>query len=160
MTENQMTQMIKVNINAATMMTQMVLPSMVTKKKGAIINLASVSGLSPQPLQTVYAATKAYTDFFSRGLQTEYNSNGITVQTICPSYICTSMTSFSDKLSQPSFFVPSPDSFASSAIKTLGFSSYTTGYWTHSLQILFPFAFLPSLIYKLNKGFRNVALNK
>ena len=78
------------------------------------------SGLSPQPLQTVYAATKAYMDFFSRGLQIEYESSGITVQTICPSYICTSMTAFSDSLSQPSFFVPSPDSFAASAIRTLG----------------------------------------
>ena len=130
------------------------------KNKGAIINLASVSGLSPQPLQTVYAATKAYMDFFSRGLQTEYASKGITVQTICPSYICTSMVSFSDKLSKPSFFVPSPDDFAASAIRTLGFSSYTTGYWTHSLQTLFPFAFMPSLIFKLNKGFRKDAIGK
>ena len=112
--------MIQVNINAATMMTQMVLPLMEKKKKGAIINLASVSGLSPQPLQTVYAATKAYMDFFSRGLQIEYESSGITIQTLCPSYICTSMTAFSDNLSQPSFFVPSPDCFAASAIRTLG----------------------------------------
>ena len=118
--------MIQVNINAATMMTQMVLPLMEKKKKGAIINLASVSGLSPQPLQTVYAATKAYMDFFSRGLQIEYESRGITVQTLCPSYICTSMTAFSDNLSQPSFFVPSPDSFAASAIRTLG-TAYILG---------------------------------
>ena len=36
--------MIRVNINAATIMTQMVLPLMEKKKKGAIVNLASVSG--------------------------------------------------------------------------------------------------------------------
>ena len=52
--------------------------------------------------------------------QIEYESSGITIQTLCPSYICTSMTAFSDNLSQPSFFVPSPDCFAASAIRTLG----------------------------------------
>lgn len=76
MYEDQWQQMIQVNIGAATLMTHIVLPKLEAKKKGAIINLASVSGCSPQPLQSVYAATKAYMDFFSRGLQVEYADKG------------------------------------------------------------------------------------
>ena len=156
--EEQMIQMIDVNIKAATIMTKLILPILESKQKGAVINLASISGLSPQPLQTIYAATKAYMDFFSRGLQTEYSSKNITIQTICPSYICTSMTSFSPSLSTPSFFVPTPEDFAANAVKTIGFSNYTTGFWTHSLQNLFPMAFMPKLIFKLNERFRSQAL--
>lgn len=146
--------MVDVNIKATTKMTQLILPKLEAKKKGAIVNLASVSGLSPQPLQSVYAASKAFIDFFSRGLQVEYQNSKITIQTLCPSYICTSMTSFSSSLSKPSLFVPDPQTFAANAIQTLGFSSYTTGYWPHSLQILFPVAFMPNIIYRMNKRFR------
>ena len=64
----------------------------------------------------------------------EYSSKNVTIQTISPSYICTSMTSFSSSLSTPSFFVPTPENYAASAVKTIGFSNYTTGFWTHSLQ--------------------------
>ena len=146
--------MINVNISAATLMTHLVLPKMELRRKGAVINLASVSGQSPQPLQSVYAATKAYLDFFSRGLQVEYSGKGLTIQTLSPSYICTTMTSFSEKMTRPSFFVPSPQAFAQSSIRTLGFSSHTTGYWPHSLQNLLPFAFMPRFIFALNQKFR------
>jgi len=47
-------------------MTAIVLPGMVGKKMGIIINNGSGAGRSPVPLNTVYSATKAYVDFFSR----------------------------------------------------------------------------------------------
>ena len=58
MSEEQMMNMLKANILPVTLMTKVVLPLMEAKGRGALINIASVSGLSPQPLQTVYAATK------------------------------------------------------------------------------------------------------
>ena len=139
-------------------MTKIILPIFEAKRKGAIINIASVSGLSPQPLQTVYAATKAYMDFFSRGLQNEYSSKNITIQTVCPSYVCTSMTSFSSILNKPSIFVPSPENFTSSAIRTLGFSDYTTGFWSHGIQTLLPLTYMPKIVLWMNKRFREEAL--
>ena len=57
---------INCNITSLTKMTAIVLPSMVKKNKGIIINNASGSGRIPTPLLTVYSATKAYFDFFSR----------------------------------------------------------------------------------------------
>ena len=157
MSEEDLINMIKTNIVATSLMTKLILPKMEEKGRGAVINIASVSGLSPQPLQTVYAATKAYVDFFSRGLNYEYGSKGITVQTICPSYVCTEMTSFSKTLSTPSPFVPLPEDFVCSAVKTIGYTNYTTGFWSHALML--PFAYMPRFVMKMNERFRSEAIS-
>ena len=84
---------------------------------------------------TMYSATKAYVDFFSRGLAYECNDKGVLIQCVCPGSVGTDML---DKLmkTKPSAFVPTPEAFAKQALNTLGFSSYrTAGYWAHSLLI-------------------------
>ncbi len=58
--------LINCNITSMTKMTGLVLPGMVSRKGGVIINVASASGRIPTPLLTVYSATKAYMDFFSQ----------------------------------------------------------------------------------------------
>lgn len=60
------TDMINCNITSVTKMTGIVLPGMVQRKKGVIINNASGSGRLPTPLLSVYSASKAYVDFFAR----------------------------------------------------------------------------------------------
>ena len=65
--EENMWNMINVNVCSMTLMTKMILPGMLRKKKGAIINISSVAAMGPQPFATIYSATKAYVDFFSRG---------------------------------------------------------------------------------------------
>lgn len=60
------TKIINCNILSLTKMTAIVLPNMVKKKKGIIINNGSGAGRTPLPILTVYSATKAYVDFFSR----------------------------------------------------------------------------------------------
>ena len=66
-TKEKMWNMINVNIGAMTMMSKIVLPRMEAKKKGAIINVSSAASFGPNPFLTMYSATKAYVDFFSRG---------------------------------------------------------------------------------------------
>lgn len=58
--------LIACNCMAVTRMTAIVLPKMVKKKKGVIVNVASISGRVPSPLLAVYSASKAYVNFFSR----------------------------------------------------------------------------------------------
>ena len=133
--EENMWNMINVNICSMTIMTKMVLPGMLRKKRGAIINMSSVIAMGPQPFMTMYSATKAYVDFFSRGLAYECNDKGVLIQCVCPGSVGTDML---DKLmkTKPSVFVPTPEAFAKQALNTLGFSSYrTAGYWAHSLLI-------------------------
>lgn len=70
-------------------MTAICLPGMLRKKKGIIINNASASGRIPTPLYSVYSATKAYMDFFSRALSAEYANSGVIVQSLCPYFVST-----------------------------------------------------------------------
>lgn len=151
--------MIKVNVTSLTLMTKIVLPMMESKKKGAIINIASIAALGPQPFITEYSATKAYNDFFSRGLDYECQSKGITVQCIYPGPVFTDMlTSASEDIKSTNFLVPSTDSYAAQAIRTLGFTNCSTGYWCHS--ILGYISSCTWLAYWINKSLVDKASKK
>ena len=52
-----------------------------------------------------------------------------------PFYVATRMTRYSNTLSRPSLLIPDAEHFASNAIKTLGYTSRTTGYWPHTVQV-------------------------
>ncbi|KAK2171055.1 hypothetical protein NP493_1109g00058 [Ridgeia piscesae] len=127
-------QLVHVNISAATMMTHMVLPQMVKRGRGAVVNVSAGGCCMPVPQMTVYSATKVYVDFFSRALNYEYGGRGITIQCLIPYYVATRMTKFSSTLSNPSLFIPTASTYARHALTTLGWSERTTGYWPHTLQ--------------------------
>lgn len=57
---------INCNIISLTKMTSMILPRMLVKGRGVIINVCSASGRTPTLMESVYSSTKAYMDFFSR----------------------------------------------------------------------------------------------
>lgn len=58
--------LINCNIKSVTQMTAIVLPNMVKKRKGIVINIGSMAGRLPFPILTTYSASKRYVDFFSR----------------------------------------------------------------------------------------------
>ncbi|XP_077985323.1 very-long-chain 3-oxoacyl-CoA reductase-like [Glandiceps talaboti] len=120
---------IAVNILAVTKMTRIVLPQMVQRKKGLIINISSTSAKLPVPLLSVYSATKAYMDFFTRALNVEYQTKGIIMQSVLPALVSTKMSNM-----RPSFFVPSGSDYARQAVMTVGLESRSDGYITHHLQ--------------------------
>ena len=76
--------LINVNIVSLNVMTRIILPQMIERKKGAIINISSLSAAFPTPLLTVYAGSKSYVDLFSQGLCREYGPKGVTIQCIMP----------------------------------------------------------------------------
>jgi 17beta-estradiol 17-dehydrogenase / very-long-chain 3-oxoacyl-CoA reductase len=119
------------NIVSVNEMTRLILPQMVERKKGAIINLASLGGAMCTPLLSVYSATKAYVDRFTEGLEYEYGRKGITVQCIMPGYVVSNMS----KIRRANMMAPMPDKFVASALSRLGIESRTTGYWFHDLML-------------------------
>ncbi|NWX88845.1 HSDL1 protein, partial [Nothoprocta ornata] len=132
--EDMLWDMININIASANMMVHIVLPGMLEKKKGAIVNVSSASCCQPTPMLTVYGASKSYLDYFSRALHYEYSSKGIFIQSLTPFVIATKMVSCSSVASKRSFFFPSAEEYASQAISTLGLSKRTTGYWKHAIK--------------------------
>jgi short-subunit dehydrogenase len=77
-------EMIQVNITALTELTKRVLPGMVTRRRGRILNLASTAAFVPGPLMAVYYATKAYVLSFSEAIANELEGSGVTVTALCP----------------------------------------------------------------------------
>ena len=69
-----------------------VLSQMSDRKKGIIVNVASSASYNPMALWAVYSATKKYVTWFTSILRREYESRGITVQTICPMMVATKMS--------------------------------------------------------------------
>lgn len=77
-------QMMMVNMVALTALTRYVLPEMIERKRGAIVNISSIASFLPIPSFSVYAATKAYVTSLSEGLALELIGTGVTLTTICP----------------------------------------------------------------------------
>lgn len=132
--ESSLWQHCSVNIAGVLMVTRCVLPGMCKRKRGIIINMSSMAAMYPMPTMGVYSASKKFVESFSKSLEYEYSSYGIEVQTLIPSYIATKMVNWSKTLSTANLFTPDSETFAKSAIGTIGRSSETTGYWTHGIQ--------------------------
>jgi uncharacterized protein len=76
--------MIQVNIVALTELTRLLLPSMVARRSGRILNVASTAAFAPDPFAAVYGATKAYVLSFSEAIAEELRHSGVTVTALCP----------------------------------------------------------------------------
>ncbi|RMC00290.1 hypothetical protein DUI87_22897 [Hirundo rustica rustica] len=156
--EKTIDKMVNINIMSVCKMTRLVLPGMLERSKGIILNIASASGMCPTPLLTLYSATKAFVDYFSRGLHAEYKSKGIIVQeferrmkeeqelfvydygvpvetdkSVLPYYVATKMS----KIRKPTLDKPSPETYVRAALGTVGLQSQTNGYLPHALMVYF-----------------------
>jgi len=79
-----MLRMIQVNVTALTELTGLILPDMLARGRGRILNVGSVAGFQPGPLMAVYYATKAYVNSFSEALANELEGSGVTVTCLAP----------------------------------------------------------------------------
>jgi uncharacterized protein len=76
--------MIRVNIEALVRLTKLFVAPMLQRKRGRILNTASVAGFEPGPLLAVYHASKAFVLSFSEALATELENSGVSVTALCP----------------------------------------------------------------------------
>jgi short-subunit dehydrogenase len=76
--------MIEVNVLALTRLTRAVLPGMIERGAGRILNVGSVAGFFPGPFMTSYYATKAFVLSYSEALAVELEGTGVTVTCLCP----------------------------------------------------------------------------
>ncbi|XP_016309080.1 LOW QUALITY PROTEIN: very-long-chain 3-oxoacyl-CoA reductase-like [Sinocyclocheilus anshuiensis] len=128
--DQRITQVINCNTLSVTQMSRLVLPGMLQRGKGLIINISSEAASQPQPMLSVYSATKIFVTYFSRCVHAEYRSKGITVQCVAPFMVSTNMTH--NVPVNP--LVKSAASFARDALNTVGYTTYTGGCLTHALQ--------------------------
>jgi len=91
MTRDEWDTVIDTNLNSMFNVTKQVVPGMVDKGWGRIINISSVNGEKGQAGQTNYSAAKAGMHGFTMALAQELAAKGVTVNTVSPGYIGTDM---------------------------------------------------------------------
>jgi short-subunit dehydrogenase len=77
-------QMIDLNCGALIELAHAVLPAMIERKQGRILNVASTAAFQPGPGMAVYFATKAFVLSFSEALHEEVKRHGVSVSALCP----------------------------------------------------------------------------
>src|SRR5438067_6592501 len=120
-------QIMLVNMVALTSLTRHLLPQMIARKRGGILNVSSSAGFLPIPNFAVYAATKAYVTSFSEALRAELRGTGVSVCALCPGPV---HTEFQEIAKRPSGQSESGPEFVLVPLKherTLG--RFLTGHW-------------------------------
>ncbi len=82
LTDEDIMAMISVNILAMTKICKAVIPSMVSRRRGCIVNISSVAAQRGNRGQSIYAGTKGFTESFTRALAAEYGRKGIRVNAV------------------------------------------------------------------------------
>jgi hypothetical protein len=86
-------EMLAVNIVALTVLTRALLPAMIEKNRGAILNVSSSAGFLPIRKMAVYAASKSYVTSFSDSIRGEVRKQGVVVSALCPGPVDTEFSS-------------------------------------------------------------------
>lgn len=87
--EGDITGLIDLNVRAMTVLTRHFLPGMRARRRGGLLNIASLAGYTPGPWQATYAASKAYVLSFSEALGAEVADDGVRVTVVAPGPIAT-----------------------------------------------------------------------
>ena len=82
-------EILQVNAVALTELTARILPGMVARRRGRIVNVASTAAFQPGAFMAVYYASKAYVLSFSEALAAELDRTGVTVTAFCPGPVIT-----------------------------------------------------------------------
>ena len=78
---------VEVNLTAAMHLARAVLPAMLERKTGHIVNVASLAGKVPVPFSVPYAASKAGLIGFTRSFRSEFKKRGVSASVICPGLV-------------------------------------------------------------------------
>jgi short-subunit dehydrogenase len=76
--------LVRTDVEAVVDLTTLLLPGMVQRRRGAILNVASTAAFQPIPGQAAYAAAKAFVLAYTQALRAEVKSAGVAVSALCP----------------------------------------------------------------------------
>ncbi|HZL36545.1 MAG TPA: SDR family oxidoreductase [Tepidisphaeraceae bacterium] len=76
--------LLHVNVVSLTHLTRLLVPGMISRRWGRVLNVASIAGFYPGPLTACYNASKAFVVSFSQALSNELQGTGVSVTCLCP----------------------------------------------------------------------------
>jgi short-subunit dehydrogenase len=104
LSEETICQMIAVNLEAPMVLSHMVLPGMLERKRGHIVNISSLAGRAGPAYQEPYAATKAGLIAFTYSFRATYRDTGVSASVITPGFVEAGI--YSDLKAQTGFSAP------------------------------------------------------
>jgi 17beta-estradiol 17-dehydrogenase / very-long-chain 3-oxoacyl-CoA reductase len=120
--------LIDVNCKTTLKITKYVLPRLIEKKSGLILNVGSFAGMIPTGYLQTYSGTKAFLKCWSEALSVEMKKYSIHVEHLNTYFVVTKMS----QLKRTSFFIPSASGFVRSALGSVGNWSCSTPYPNHN----------------------------
>ena len=96
---------IRLNALATVRLARAVLPGMIERGRGGIVNVSSIAALQPLPRWATYAATKAFVTSFSEALHQEVRAQGVSVLALMPGF---TRTEFHDQATMTRSSIPGP----------------------------------------------------
>ncbi len=114
-------EIIKLHIHAVILLTRAALPAMLSRGRGAVVNVSSLMAYYPIYGSTSYAGTKCYLQAFTEVLHQELMGTGVRAQCLCPGFIETELqgTADIDKLAIPDFAWMKPEPVVERSLRDL-----------------------------------------
>ena len=93
-TDEMLDKMVEINVKSALRLVRLTVPRMIERKRGSVINIASIAGLQPQPGGLLYSFTKAGLIMMTRTWAREFGPDGVRVNAIAPGLIQTDFSEY------------------------------------------------------------------
>ena len=152
--------MIAINLGSTMWMMKLVLPGMITQRRGAIINTSSASARISCPLLSLYSGVKKGIEQLSESVSYEYAPYGISIQCQSPLFVTSKMS----KIRNASLFVPSPSTYVQYAIDDIGYATNSSPYVPHAISLFIyeciPNVFMSKIAMYMHMQVRKKALAK
>jgi len=150
---------LRVNLMSCVKMTELILPGMLKRDAGIIVNVSSMTGWRPLPYMSTYPASKAGISFFSDTLADEFGHTNVRIECLIPLLVATKIASYEVSESND-IWVISPETYARQAVRLIGNYRISTGCIAHDVQIafgtlisfwLFKQIFVPLVMLRIHK---------
>ncbi|KAJ1368087.1 hypothetical protein KIN20_029149 [Parelaphostrongylus tenuis] len=130
------TKILRVNLMSNVKMIEYILPGMIQRNKGCVVNISSMTGWRPLPYLSTYPASKAAIAFFSDSLSDEFRHTNVRIQCLIPLLVATKASSY-ETTDANNLFIISPENYAKQAVRAIGRFEILTGCIQHDIQIAF-----------------------
>uniref|UniRef100_A0A1I7XMC8 Estradiol 17-beta-dehydrogenase 12 n=1 Tax=Heterorhabditis bacteriophora TaxID=37862 RepID=A0A1I7XMC8_HETBA len=123
----------RVNLMSTMKMLELVLPGMIKRNKGCVVNVSSMTGWRPMPYISSYPASKAAISFFSDCLSDEFRHTNVRIQCLIPLLVATKVASYESSEAN-NIFVVTTENYAKQAVRAIGRFEMITGCVQHDIQ--------------------------
>ncbi|GAA5947102.1 hypothetical protein JCM3765_002158 [Sporobolomyces pararoseus] len=121
--DQDMNDIVEINVNATLKVTKLVVPGMVSRKRGLILTVGSFASLIPSPLLAVYSGSKAFVSTWSQALGSELKGTGVEVELLNTYFVVSKLS----KIRKSSWMIPTPKTYVRSVLSKIGVNGGAVG---------------------------------